>query len=58
MMVLMAGLALIFGMAFLVYRKRRRERFLDPHHEQAFEVLAQSFPDAVEGNKAEENTDA
>ena len=54
MMVLAAGLAWILGMAFLVYQKRRSKKFFDPHHQQAFEVLAQSFLDAEKGTSREE----
>jgi|GEM_PF-3680570 len=32
-MVLAAGLALILGLALLVYQKRRSKKFFDPHHE-------------------------
>lgn len=58
MMVLAAGLVLIIAMALAVYRKRRRERFFDPHHQQAFDVLNQSFPDAAERDKPGGKTDA
>ena len=60
MMVLAGGLALILGMALLVYQKRRSKKFFDPHHEQAFEVLARSFPDAdaMKGTNREETAHA
>lgn len=58
MTVFFAELALVFGTALLVYGKRRRETFFDPHHEQAFQVLLQSFPAAAEGGQQEETVHA
>jgi hypothetical protein len=58
MMVLLTGLALVFGTALLVYRKRRSAEFFDPHHQQAFELLAQSFPETVTGGQREEKANA
>ena len=58
MIFLLAVFALISGTALLVYRKRRSEKFFDPHHEQAFEVLVQSFPGVAEGGRREETAHA